>query len=265
MAKPLSANLDLIAARMKAASSLFVFSDFDGTLVPIHDRPSDCYLDPETRRTLTLLASQPQLTLGIVSGRELADLKPRVGIDDIIYAGNHGLEIEGPDLAFREPDALALIPIIQALSHNLESELAGMDGVLIENKNLSVSIHYRKVASNSLPQLIDTTTRVVESAVDANQVVLKQGKMVLEIRPAVNWHKGNAVKWLISKLSTGSEPLTIYIGDDETDEDAFYVFQDQVTICVGNRRTTMANYATVDHLDVLAFLAWLLGIAIGKK
>lgn len=258
MAQPLSANLDLIAARVKATSRLFVFSDFDGTLVPIHDRPSDCYLDPETRHTLTLLASQPQLTLGIVSGRELADLKQRVGIDHIIYAGNHGLEIDGPDLAFREPNALALMPIIQALSRNLENELAEIPGALIENKSLSVSIHYRKVASDFVTQLIDTTTRVVASAVDANQVMLKQGKMVLEIRPAVNWHKGNAVKWLISKLASGSESLAIYLGDDETDEDAFATLQDQVTIRVGMRRMTMANYATANHRDVRAFLTWLL-------
>ena len=260
MAELLSANLDRIAAKVQAASDFFVFTDFDGTLVPIKDWPSECYLDPETKQTLTSLAHKPHMTVGVVSGRELEDLKTRIGIDHIFYAGNHGLEIEGPGFTFREPAAVTLIPMLQALANSLAKDLSVITGALIEDKKLSISVHYRKVDSQHVPRLIDSVRRHVAPAVETNQLVMKEGKKVLDIRPAVDWNKGNAVKWLTNKITTGSEPLTVYLGDDETDEDAFAKLSDQITICVGMSRKTMAKYATIDHHDVHAFMVWLLGI-----
>lgn len=260
MAELLSANLDLIAAKVQAASDIFVFSDFDGTLVPIKDSPSECFLEPSIKKILSLLAHHHRVTIGIVSGRELGDLKTRVGIDGIIYAGNHGLEIEGPGFSFREPIAVAMITELQNLSRVLSGELIGIPGALIEDKKLSISIHYRKVDPREVPQLIETTRRAVASSPIARQLVMKSGKMILEIRPDVKWHKGTAATWLTKKSTTGSVPVTIFIGDDETDEDAFASLSDQITICVGMSRKTMAKYVTVAHGDVLAFMTWLQGV-----
>ena len=94
-------RLSCLSARVCAAEKVVLFTDFDGTLTAIRERPSECFIDPEVRRTLSALAVQETVTVGIISGRDIEDVRSRVGVGGITYAGNHGLEIEGPGFAFR--------------------------------------------------------------------------------------------------------------------------------------------------------------------
>ena len=94
--------------------------------------------------------------------------------------------------------------------------------------------------------------------------MLRSGKMVLEIRPAVDWHKGKAVEWLTKKMSPiCAEPLLIYLGDDDTDEDVFAAWPREITVCVGENPNTLANYSVRDPNEVHAFLRWLLRLVAG--
>ena len=115
---------------------------------------------------------------------------------------------------------MSLIKELQELVTNLSRILAGFPGAWIQDKGLSVSIHYRQVNPADVPRLIDVVRNAAKPSLDAQKFILRSGKMVLEIRPAVNWHKGKAVEWLAQKMSPNcTEPLKIYIGDDDTDED----------------------------------------------
>ncbi|HVY91528.1 MAG TPA: trehalose-phosphatase, partial [Bryobacteraceae bacterium] len=85
---------------------MVLFLDFDGTLAPIRDYADEVELAPEVRTTLTALAQRPDTLLALVSGREMWDLRRRVGVPGIVYAGEHGMEIRGRGLQFIEPAAL---------------------------------------------------------------------------------------------------------------------------------------------------------------
>ena len=94
-----------LADWLAGGGRLLLLSDYDGTLTPIVDQPDQAWLADATRDDLRALARSPNIHLAFVSGRDLADLRGRVGVADAIYAGCHGLEIEGPGLRFRHPEA----------------------------------------------------------------------------------------------------------------------------------------------------------------
>jgi trehalose-phosphatase len=236
------------------ASHLFVFSDFDGTLAPIVDRPNNAQMPSETRSTLTKLARRRATTVAVISGRSLSDVKNRVNIPELIYAGNHGLEILGHDLHYINSTALACQDRLAALSSELEYRIREIPGVMIENKTFSVAIHTRHVASRDMQKLLDGLLFSLSDFLPYFE--LTAGIMVFEVRPHVDWNKGHAAKWIMDRVNS-PRPLTIFLGDDVTDEDGFRQFPNGFNICVGHRSKTLANYSLADPADVAHFLKWL--------
>ena len=96
-----------------------MFLDFDGTLTPIVDFPNQAVMLPETRVTLKRLSEISTFSVTIVSGRALNDIRERVGMANLTYAGNHGLEIWGEDLHFVQPEAVQRIKILGEFSRRL--------------------------------------------------------------------------------------------------------------------------------------------------
>jgi len=254
---PLTDHLEVLAKELRAAKQILLFSDFDGTLVPIMDRPSDCYLDPAARELLSTLARHDRIA-GIVSGRELLDLRNRVGIEGIAYAGNHGLEMAGPGFQFKVPEAERFAPHIDSLSTLLRKVLADFPGAWVENKGLTASVHYRLMDPPAIPALFETVSQLLVPHLQAHLFECRQGKKVIEIRPAVDWNKATAVGWLARRKSLASEePLLIFIGDDETDDDVFRAWPHAMTVSVGDQHTSAARYYVPDHHAVHAFLHWI--------
>lgn len=249
-------SLPEIAALVERAGSILVGLDFDGTLEPIRPRPEDVVLGEAVRATLARLAQLPHVHVMIASGRSLADIRSRVGLPQLIYAGNHGLEIEGCGLEFREPAAVALAGRVEGISQDLEVLLANIPGVLVEKKGLTTSVHYRNVPSDQWEEIAQTTGDVV--AANSLHFYLAAGHRVIEIRPRVNWHKGSAVKWVLDRLHDRARRLVFYIGDDQTDEDAFASLPDGVTAKVGPGSSAHARFALADPAAVQHFLEWLL-------
>ncbi|HEV8041324.1 MAG TPA: trehalose-phosphatase [Bryobacteraceae bacterium] len=249
---PLFDHLPAIASALRAAPEILLFLDFDGTLAPIVEDPSSARMPPETRQALVRLASESRFSLAIISGRALSDLRLRVDLEDLIYAGNHGLEISGPGVEFIEPTAAERLKALGELSRHLKVRLHDIPGVEVENKVLSASIHFRRAPAASLAEIREA----VEDAVifDDNPFEITEGRKVLEIRPRVGWHKGMAVRW-IQHGHPGALPL--YIGDDSTDEDAFLALPEGITIGVGKARETAAQYFLERQELVPEFLLWL--------
>jgi trehalose 6-phosphate phosphatase len=252
----LMATLPELARRINQAEQFVVGLDFDGTLTPIRSRPEDVVLAAPVRAVLERLTSPPRVQPVVVSGRSLADVAERVGLPDLIYAGNHGLEIRGPGLDFVEPSAAAMKRPLDEVTEQLRHQLSGVPGVLVEPKGLTTSVHYRNVPPAHREELADTVRKTVEAA--KTQFALASGHAVWEIRPRVAWHKGHAMRWVIEHLRPATNRLTFFIGDDQTDEDAFSSLPESVTVKVGALGSpTRAHYWLPDHDAVHEFLEWL--------
>ncbi len=254
MSRPLLENLAEIEPRIRAAGSLLLFLDYDGTLTPIVERPELAVLAPPVREVLGALARSPGIRVAIVSGRSLADVRAKIGLPGLIYAGNHGLEIEGPGLSFQLPEAAVLRDELRTLCALLSDRLTRMTGVEVENKGLTASVHFRRSAPDPEPEILDVVEATLTPA--PGRFLLRPGKKVFEIRPRVNWHKGAAVLWIAERARHGSS-LAIYIGDDATDEDAFLALRNGITIKVGDFARTAAAFHVPDSGAVQGVLHWL--------
>lgn len=251
---PLFEALDEIGAVVETASHLLVFLDFDGTLAPIADTPDAARLPDKTRGFLKTLARRVDCTVSIVSGRAVADVRRRVGVAGLVYAGNHGLEIAGGGLHFDEATAIGARGEVARAVATLEARLCHVPGTFVEAKGLTASVHYRVVS----PGHWDEVERVVHGVVpeDHPDLVITAGKMVWEVRPRVGWNKGTAVRWIRERLGLRGA-ATFYLGDDRTDEDAFAEVGRVVTARVGTARPTRAGYRLADADEVAEFLQWL--------
>lgn len=254
MALPLFEHLGEIGQRISAARRVVVFSDFDGTLSPIVERPSAAELPSQARALLWRLSRYEHVHVAIVSGRAYADIRRRVGIPGLFYAGNCGLEICGPGLSYVDPVAFLRQGELARLHDVLTSRLAAFSGVAIENKCLSLAVHCRRVH----PALYEHLRRAVEFVLagERTQFTLTRGKFVLEISAGQGGGKRTAVQ-LIRRSLAASDSLPIYVGDDEVDEEAFGAVADGVGIKVGNPQRTRAAYAVDEPADVARFLGWL--------
>jgi len=142
----LFSDWDKIVSRIKSASCVLLLFDYDGTLTPIVRKPELAILSEESRQLLENLSHKRRFIVGVVSGRGLNDIQSKVGVNGIIYVGNHGFEIEGPGLNYVHPiNNDETKSIMGTLSQTLNNFLGTVKGVMVENKGLTVSIHYRLV------------------------------------------------------------------------------------------------------------------------
>jgi trehalose 6-phosphate phosphatase len=201
---------------------MLIALDFDGTIAPIVPHPDDAQLLPAARPVLDALAARPDTEIALISGRSLGDLKRRIQIPDVYYAGNHGIEIHGPDLDDVVPAAVDLVPRVQRCFAALEKCVGEIPGIYLENKELSLSVHYRMVDDPAEQTRIEESVRRVFNE-DGNGLRLTTGKRVLEVRPDIDWHKGKALLYIIQEIeqARGAKMFPMFVGDDVTDEDGF--------------------------------------------
>lgn len=255
-----------VAAKLQEAKHILLLSDYDGTLTPIVERPELAILAEETRGLLKRLASSRRITLGVISGRALADLRQKVGLGHIIYAGNHGLEIEGPGLRFIHPLAEEIKPLLRLIHRLLAKAFGATPAVLVEHKGLSLTVHYRLVEDDQQEKVTGTFNTILAGARSLGKIKTTTGKKVLEVRPPVNWHKGKAVQLIMKKYGKGgdrSQTRVVYLGDDLTDEDAFLFLEKAggVSIFVGEKtQPTAAAYYLESPAKVQNFLKSLIDL-----
>ncbi|MCC7174261.1 MAG: trehalose-phosphatase [Bryobacterales bacterium] len=243
-----------IAERLSAAGNVAVLLDFDGTLAPIAPAPDLARLEPAMRATLLSLSEMPRVLVAIVSGRALEDVRERVGVAGLIYAGCHGLAISGRGLEFVEPEAQRRELALRLLSEQLAARLEPVSGVLVENKGMGISVHYRRVAAQDRQEVAQAVRMLTSQW--GERIRVRRGRQVWEISPAVDWHKGRAAQWIL-RHAAGPDALSIFIGDDLTDEDAFCALRDGITIKVGDAAGSAAEWSVTGPAEVGAFLLWL--------
>ncbi len=230
-----------------------VFLDYDGTLTPIHFDPQAAILSDSTRTSLIALAQVTKLA--IVSGRNKDNVKELVGISDIYYVGNHGFDIEGPTQNhLRLEMGLEWVSLLEKCYWEVRTRLLVIPGVQFEPKKLTVTIHHRLVEQSQFKLVFEILHQVVSQY---PQLKITTGKKVLEIRPNIHWDKGQAVLWLAQQWDfLNADHRILYIGDDITDEDAFYSLPDNgIGILVGEHGgKTYADYHLQDTNQVKIFL-----------
>lgn len=201
---------------MVAGRQLFVCMDYDGTLSEIVSEPDAATLVDGAAEALAHLSTQ--CPVAILSGRDLTDIRDRVGVPGIWYAGSHGFELIAPDGTHHQHEAAAAaVDVLASAAKDLRHELAQIPGVSVEHKRFGVAVHYRNVAREHVAQVIATTHRYRREY----GLRVTSGRKVVELRPDIDWDKGAALAWIRSLIFEDSRVLPMYVGDDLTDEDAF--------------------------------------------
>ncbi len=228
---------------------LILFLDYDGTLTPIVDTPDQAVLSASNRELVASIAALARVA--IVSGRATEDVKKKVDIDGIFYAGSHGFEIVQPDGNVHvNEEAQQVRKTLEHILKQLGERLRDIDGVLIEDVKYTVSVHYRLVDEADVPTVEAEVDRIL-SEVSGFQKMC--GKKVFEIRPQIDWHKGKAVRWILDLLRYNpAQDFAVYIGDDTTDEDAFEVLKGNgMGILVAEKaRASHADFRIKDTAEV---------------
>lgn len=248
-------NLEEIRRRVQD-KQLAVFLDYDGTLTPIVNHPEEGVLSETMREILQKLTSH--CAVAIISGRDLVDIQSLVGLDSLVYAGSHGFDISGPkNLHIQHQEGTSFIDHLDRLQKELQENLSGISRARLDRKRFSLAVHYRNVQEEDLSLL----RKIVELSLNHHPELRQtNGKKVFEFQPNIDWDKGKALLWILERLGfDGPDTLTLYIGDDLTDEDAFRVLgkQDLGIIVKGATRLTAAQYSLNNTSEVQLFLDFL--------
>jgi len=201
----------VVAARRPA-----VLLDFDGTLSAIVNEPDAATLIDGAADALKALAAR--CDVAVLSGRDLADLVPRIGLPGIWYAGSHGFELTAPNnITQRNETAASAVDVLEQTAAELRERFADLDGVHVEHKRFAVAVHYR----NAAPEAVHQVTATVHTIGWRRDLRVTMGRKLIELRPDIPWDKGKMLRWILHQIDGPDPLLPIYIGDDLTDEDAF--------------------------------------------
>ena len=223
--------------RRAQGKHLVILLDFDGTLCGFEPDPQAVLLPAGLRDVIVGL--QQRATVGIVSGRRLNDVRARVGIEGAVFAGLHGLEIEGLGERFVHPDVEKARAAVAEVSEGLHAIVATLPGAFVEEKGASVALHYRQADLEGQRVALESFGTLAAPLIERGLLRLMRGSYVLELLPNIDWNKGHAVQWILDRVEHQKGPVfVIYIGDDVTDQDALKAVQGEGLAIAASDRVT---------------------------
>jgi trehalose 6-phosphate phosphatase len=253
-----------------------VFLDYDGTISDIVRNPDEAYMTDEMRTAVSRVASL--YPTAIISGRSREKVYDFVQLPQLYYAGSHGLDIVGPKTQ-HETDHVELHQpapwapaVMDAVYRECKRAVQDIPGANVEHNKFCVSVHYR----NCEPKWWGAVKDVVDRQVAGDRKRLKkaEGRKVFEVKPRVDWDKGKALSFLLGELDLqqlygyeDGQIMSLYFGDDHTDEDAFHELRGLKDECgVGVIVSTVpkpsnARFSVCDPAEVLVFLNKLADLA----
>ncbi len=256
---PRRSELEASLGRARDAGRVFLFLDYDGTLTPIRRKPGRAVPSRSLLNLLVRLSRLRGVSLTIVTGRALKDMRTMVRFKGLQYAANHGFEIETRNKRWTHPDVRPVVGALSSIARCVSVRLRSVPGAIVQNKKSTLTIHYRNVKKSS----VQTVHAAVRKCVYPyrRSVRMTSGKKVIEVRPNVVWGKGHAVRWILKQSRAPRGSMVVYCGDDRTDEDAFRLLpKTVVTLHVGNERDSSARYYVRSVSEVHTFLRNLYGV-----
>jgi trehalose-phosphatase len=204
-----------------------------------------------------------------VSGRTAVDVRGKVGLENLVYVGGHGAEILWEDGVVETAGSVEFRRELESLKRELTVVLAEIPGVLLEDKQSCLAVHYRTVATRYVDRISAAVSHAVRSLPGRECVQIAEGKRVLELRHASGADKGRAVRRLLAREEDRREGIPlypVYVGDDVTDEDAFAVLKHTgLTVFVGPAGRSKAEYRLSDTEEVSTLLRMLAEHYAGVK
>jgi len=253
-------HLDAVE-ELLSRSPFGLITDVDGTISEIAPSPQEARVSPACREHLAALTGKVELVAAI-SGRPVLEVREMVGIERMVYIGNHGLERWHDGTVEFAPGAEDYAVKVLAALDELRDVLA-LEGLVFENKGVALAIHYRLCRDRERAR--QTILKRVETSALANQFRILEGKMVVELRPPLDVDKGTAVKDLVERYRLRGG---IYIGDDTSDINAFRAMHRKgfSSVCVIADETPddvsrEADFSVNGVSDVARFLKWFAGVA----
>jgi trehalose 6-phosphate phosphatase len=239
-----------------------LISDFDGVLSEIALTPAEAVLYSECGRHLAILQQRLPL-VAIVSGRPVDDTRRLVGLDGVVYYGNHGLECWSQGRIALVPEAETYRERISAVIREIGPLMP--PGVIIEDKRVGLTLHYRLAADNLTTR--NAIVEALERAPAAREMIVSFPKGAVELRPPLGIDKGKVVLALAVEYGLRG---CCYLGDDRTDLDAFWAISELarrvdfrgMSIAVAGPETPAEIMETADFVldgvpEVAKFLGWL--------
>ncbi|GAB4861203.1 hypothetical protein Ancab_036361 [Ancistrocladus abbreviatus] len=243
---------------------IVMFLDYDGTLSPIVEDPDRAFMSDEMRAAVREVAKH--FPTAIVSGRCRDKVYSFVRLAELYYAGSHGMDIRGPAQGHKHNEvnqavlcqpASEFLPVIDEVYGILLEKIKSTEGAKVENNKFCLSIHFRCVEEKRWGELAEQVKEILKNY---PKLRLTQGRKVLEIRPTIKWDKGKALEFLLESLgfANSGDVMPIYIGDDNTDEDAFKELRKKnqgLGILVSKfPKETNASYTLKEPSEVKSFL-----------
>ena len=238
-----------------------LLSDFDGTLAEFHDDPAAPVLTPARRALLTALAVRPDITVGLISGRRLADLRERTTLPAHVYhAGLHGLELAIEDRRWQHPELRESREVVAELVARIRASVGDVPGLRLEEKGVALTVHVRGVEPSIRDAVLARAEACADPWLDAGQLKRLISSQAREYLPNIDWDKGDALRWIASDVRKeyGRPPWVVFLGDDVTDEDAFLAIDRGMAIVVGSR-PSVARWRLKDPDEVERLFRWLEG------
>lgn len=255
MADPAAAA---IAERL-AGQHLLLCCDFDGTLVEFQTDPASVWLPEERRALLDRFISHPRATVAVISGRRMADVRERTGLHGAAwFAGLHGLEIEGGGDRFVHPQVAEARALVHGIAKALGPRIDGRPGAFIEDKDLSVALHFRESPPEVQAELGAAFEQMTRPAIETGRLRVMRGAAVLELLPNIPWNKGDAVRWIDARVRRShGAVLPVYLGDDVTDQDAFRELEGRGVRVAASERVTGGDFSVEGPAGVTSLLSAL--------
>ncbi|MCD7465701.1 hypothetical protein HAX54_001781 [Datura stramonium] len=254
---------------------IVIFLDYDGTLSDIVPNPEEAFMTDKMKMVLREVANR--FPTAIISGRKRETVQGFVQLNNVYYAGSHGLDIEAPFDSSKDKDpnnemdnkvglyqpAKEFLPEKDKVLNLLSERTKYIKGVNIEDNKFCISVHYRHVHTKDLGTLENVISVILK---EYQNFRVSTGKKVFEVRPNIVWNKGHALEYFLENLGFGNsdDVLPIYIGDDQTDEDAFKVLRKRgqgfPIVVSADPKDTNALYSLREPKEVMEFLLGLVNL-----
>lgn len=246
-----------IKREIKSAGGFVLMLDFDGVISPIARTYDRAFISPASKQAL--LSLRGRRPVAIISGRRLSDVKRRVGVNGLLYVGNHGLQWEVGASRFNKAVPKEEVMAAAAAKRKLFPLLKRYPGMLLEDKKLALAIHYRIMPKKFVGDFKREVKKIIEPIRAAAGLRIDHHKKTFELRAGHSFDKGHTALEVLRhfKNRLGKKLLPIYMGDSVTDEDAFRALPRGITIRVGKKQGSAAKYYFKSRLAVDEFLTRL--------